>query len=605
MRSRPFNMSCPSRSSRKAHYHPGLHSLWLVSLWFASVTTAWGQVPWRELIDHELLEDTFGASSLPNGNGIRISQVEAANSATGAYFPVPDDFPLSLGEFGDQFTDEFDPVGEFAVFTDGSGGQSLGLSSHSEGTVGANFYGNTFSLASAANDITIYSTDDYFEKVLNTYQNQQINDGLPVPQDFIVQNHSYIAQPESLQCPECTTDADAQRLLRRIDYTIEQYGITVAVGLNNNGAQADDPNPTVPHPSLFGPSYNAIVIGRTDAKHSRGITPSFYGPNRYKPDIVVPRVTTSSGTATVSSAATMLHEVVAGTNGANSETMKAILLAGATKDEFASFVEPTTSVPNPWARSATQPLDDVFGAGELNLYNSFLIANNGQFEGSPTTPTLVAPHGWDYQSVSPGPSNVLEYDFVVPAGTTLDALSVILSWNVDVDTSFNANSVTLANLDLELVDVTGTPIEQSMSTIDNVEHIYVGSGQSVQQLAAGTYTLKVSNLSGTSHDFGLAWRTELSSLLASPTADFDQDGDVDGSDLLQLQRGWGTQNGATLAMGDAFGDGDVGPNDRMLFNAQYGSVAALSTFAVAVPEPTTCLLAGMGLLAAYWMRRLW
>ena len=58
-------------------------------------------------------------------------------------------------------------------------------------------------------------------------------------------------------------------------------------------------------------------------------------------------------------------------------------MAGATKQEFANWTDPATTepTPNPWNRTPTQPLDDMFGAGELNVYNSYLIQLGGQHAG--------------------------------------------------------------------------------------------------------------------------------------------------------------------------------------------------------------------------------
>ena len=69
-----------------------------------------------------------------------------------------------------------------------------------------------------------------------------------------------------------------------------------------------------------------------------------------------------------------------------------------------------------------------------------------------------------------------------------------------------------------------------------------------------------------------------------PTADFDADGDVDGSDFLTWQRGFGTPN-ATPQAGDADYDNDVDSADLTIWENQFGgpapianASAALSTF---------------------------
>ncbi len=58
----------------------------------------------------------------------------------------------------------------------------------------------------------------------------------------------------------------------------------------------------------------------------------------------------------------------------------------------------------------------------------------------------------------------------------------------------------------------------------------------------------------------------------APSADFDSDGDIDGSDFLAWQRGFGTSTGATRADGDADNDGDVDASDLVVWQATYGQL---------------------------------
>jgi hypothetical protein len=529
-------------------------------------------------IDYTRLVSFLGDAT-PNGAGVPISQVEAASA--GAYFPATTDI---------LFIATLDPFGQAVSFTPDSDG--IGTTGHATTTVGGNFYGNPDadgqpnSLASGANEVTVYEATNWMEFVLNKH------DGIdPLPQDFRVQNSSWIS----------TTISNAYNsdILRRYDFVIDTNNITAVVGLNNG---------TGTLPQLLGHSYNAIAVGITKGNHSAGLTQSFYGPGRTKPDLVAPKGTTSAATAVVSSAATMLHEVVAGSDGVNSEVMKALLLAGATKGEFPD-----------WSRTMAQPLDSKWGAGELNVYNSYLMVHSedeggpvgGQTEGSITEPdSVVRSHGWDFQTIAPGEERY--YDFEIPDGSTAAELSIILAWNVEVTDSnagdtFSGVLQPLANLDLTLCNSTvacdiNTNIDMSKSTVDNVEHIYIGPGQGVDQLGPGTYTLKVSsdvsNLKD--RDFGLAWRTN--TLFDVVSADFDEDGDVDGSDFLAWQRGYGTLLGATHADGDADGDRDVDRDDLTHLQASFGPPPALPAIA-AVPEPGALGLALLVTLALWGSRR--
>ena len=133
-------------------------------------------------------------------------------------------------------------------------------------TVGGNFYGNTASLAGAANEVTVYEANDWLNHVLNLSTSRD-----PVAQPFRVQNFSWIGSLSS--------DNQNRKALRRFDYVIDTDDVTAVVGLNNN---------TDPLPDLLGQSYNAIAVGRTDGTHSTGPTHDFYGPGRMKPDLVAP-----------------------------------------------------------------------------------------------------------------------------------------------------------------------------------------------------------------------------------------------------------------------------------------------------------------------------
>lgn len=72
------------------------------------------------------------------------------------------------------------------------------------------------------------------------------------------------------------------------------------------------------------------------------------------------------------------------------------------------------------------------------------------------------------------------------------------------------------------------------------------------------------------------------------SADFDDDGDVDGADWLAWQRGYGILSGATHSQGDANISGSVNVSDLAVWQEQYGQI--LLTGVLAVPEPCCTLL---------------
>ena len=496
--------------------------------------------------------------------------MEAQVAGTTRYFP---DVTLS------DFDANFDPLSVAVSFIDGSGGQSNGNSNHASDQARF-FFGNTTSVAPLANEVTVYEANDWLTDILNLSGNSTP----PDVQDFRVQNFSWIgtfATPND-GTPDPTTSEinNDRKALAKLDFAIERDNITAVVGVHNVVS---------PLPNLLSHSYNSIAVGRSSGQHSTGYTRfDRYGIGRSKPDIVAPQPSTSAATSSVSSVATFLHsaETVLGTDAVNSETMKAILLAGARKDTLGSWSQIDSE--GEW-----HPLDDTFGAGEVNIYNSFAIVEAGQNSGTLGTPTTVSAHGWDYQTVQPGAGNEILYDFVVPTGMTATELSIVATWNAEINAPFQTGDPVLADLDLELVDALGTTVDTdlgdshvdglSASEVDNVEHIYL------TDLSPGTYTLKVSSDS-LSTDYGLAWRTATAFDILS--ADFDEDGDIDGIDFLTWQSGFGQIVGATRADGDTNGDGDVDQDDLTFLQTELLSAnPALAVSLFGIPEPTGIALA--------------
>jgi hypothetical protein len=59
-----------------------------------------------------------------------------------------------------------------------------------------------------------------------------------------------------------------------------------------------------------------------------------------------------------------------------------------------------------------------------------------------------------------------------------------------------------------------------------------------------------------------------------PSADFDSDSDVDGSDFLAWQRGYGTTVGATKPDGNSDDDEDVDASDLAAWQVSFGNLSA-------------------------------
>ena len=122
--------------------------------------------------------------------------------------------------------------------------------------------------------------------------------------------------------------------------------------------------------------YNGISVGVSDGTHRYGTT-TYDGAGRTKPEIVAPGGIPGSNPATqytsfatpiVTAAAALLIDA-AGSNAAAKDqlSLKAILLAGADKSISAN-----------WDQTPTRPIDDVYGAGELDIYQSYFIQQGGQ-----------------------------------------------------------------------------------------------------------------------------------------------------------------------------------------------------------------------------------
>jgi hypothetical protein len=331
--------------------------------------------------------------------------------------------------------------------------------SHATG-VASMFYGNGTMASGVTRVDSWYSIDWLTTGFLGTGSTLPPTSNIPK-----VSNHSYIGSAGTAY----------DLYLLRVDYLVDKGGQIVVAAAGGSA------NP------LIGMGYNSISVGSY-----LGGTGGFTADGRVKPDIVAPSGYLSTATPIVASAATLLVQA-AGSDAlaAKPQTIKAVLLAGATK----------TGLSGTWSHTDTQPLDSQFGAGMVNINNSHLILTAGRQAASNTTP--VATTGWDYNTVT-NSKNAQTYLFDVPAGGNR-TISAALTWDRVVSTSLVG---TVSNLDLKLYAVdannnlTGSPVAQSISTVDNVEYIWLPNG-----LSAGRYAWHVELISGGTTDYALGWQS--------------------------------------------------------------------------------------------------
>jgi hypothetical protein len=392
--------------------------------------------------------------AMPTGQGISVTQVEAPQSDTGYFQP-------DTSQFADKTFNFESPA------LDGSSGHAT--------TVGSYLYGSSGVAPGAGTggaSINLWEANDWINNILNGMTKESSD----------VANFSWIGTTGNTYTDTLIT--------RKLDSSINKYDYVAVVGVNN-GSSATLPN-------LLCQSYNAISVGLTSGNHSSGYT-TLDGVGRTKPDIVAPAQYTSYAAPMVAGAASLLLQTAnsnsAYANAAHSQAIKAILMAGATKTEFPA-----------WTHTQTQPLDSVYGAGELNIDRSYKILTAGRQNSSASQ--LVAATGWDYSQTAQS-NSAKWYYFEVPENMTADEFSAVLTWNCSVNSS--GTTTTLANLDLQIWTAADfaaeTLLDQSVSTVDNVELLYL------QDLAAGEYAMCLT--SDTSNiNYALAWFS--SNIAAAP-----------------------------------------------------------------------------------------
>lgn len=444
-----------------------------------------------QALNSSILSSDFSFDIELKSAPFKVSLVEAAD-AEGRF--LPEDSPNLEPEdrYNFQGTSSF----EQQMFTVKTFSESVSYerSSHSE-SVGKRFFSDE-SITSWIPLVDIYAANQWSSQDFLLFGTSSP----PLTEESMIQNHSWISYGYNDTSSAAEIDSIVlthNEIIRRFDYAINRDQFIACVGLNNSNSTKV--------PSILASSYNAIVVGNTNGSHSRGGTPSVLGigsgtvnhdgTGRLKPDIVANDNSTSNCTPQVSSAISLLYGISSNLGMPNAcfpETMKAIIMAGAEKNQLKD-----------WTRSSTKPIDQVYGAGKINVNNSYKILTKGD----QSSLEKFQYYGWDFKSLEAED----EVFYNIAFDHDISEAIFSLNWNRSIisapwinGSEYNAST---ANMSLSIFRDDGEKLilyDSSDSSIDNLEHLYL------RGIPKGRYQLKVST--DISTEFGLAWRAEKGNL---------------------------------------------------------------------------------------------
>ena len=422
------------------------------------------------------------------GAGVILGQAEASVGGATDAFEVN---PANLGATASGQSRSF-------VYTNSSNVassvySSAAYSGHAE-AVAQNYYGSS-GVADGAT--TIYNYDS------NAWAGTYVFSDKAPPTGLAIVNQSFIYS----QLTAGTTDS----VDTYYDNYTDQYNTIFVSAVGNGGSSTTY---TTPSSQINAPAtaYNSIAVAAYGG--SSGVGTTFDG--RSKPDISAPAGETSFAAPLVAGSAALL--VQAGRMGigggsvsaeTDERTVKALLLNGAVK-------------PVGWTHTATQPLDTRWGAGVVNVYNSYTELAAGQVHATtsntaalgstgPAETSMAAQshlQGWDFASITSSASANAINHYVFNLGSASN-LTATLVWNRQI------NQANINNLDLYLYNSLGQAVAISDSSVDNVQQLYT------LNLAPGKYDLEVVKLGGSSEvssqeQYALAYSFISSSTASTP-----------------------------------------------------------------------------------------
>ena len=410
--------------------------------------------------------DTIGVTVLRqvdptlNGSGVKVAQPEATSA------PTNSDYEVNPGNvYVGQPTNLFTYISTNGAIATGFP-NSAGVESGHADEVAKNFYGIPFGAATNVSHVDNYDADYFFNH-------------------YIVLNFSLVNTARVVNQSFVFTAGDEPTVDPAYDNYAANRGTIFASAVGAGGA-------VVPP----GTAYNCIAVGVDNIGTGSSTGPTADG--RCKPDITAPDLADAPSSAlsyaipyVAGAAAVLVQAANRGDGGSNTNaasdlrTIKALLLNGAVK-------------PNGWTNGTATPLDARYGAGMVNVFNSWEQLKGGQHAFiESTTVSSGSAHppgantnnepvltGWDYNSISTLSSQdmVNHYYFNLPGNNTF-TLDATLVWNKQ----YQATNIN--NLNLFLYNAANSNLVTcSTSMVDNVEHIFLPT------LAPGRYDLQVLKL---------------------------------------------------------------------------------------------------------------
>ena len=448
-------------------------------------------------VQYSALRVELGAS-LPVAAGVPVMIVEASKS----------DNPFIVVYAPDATKAEF----RGKKITVGEGGPEVyaPFSGHAT-SVGRRFFGLQTSVSPGIDRIASYVTDDWFGPAfLRIGEIRQ-----PKSLSSRVAGHAWVGSVGADGINSVNSEA-----LRRVDWLVETDELFHVVGFNGSNKTP-----------LLADAFNVLSVAHVGSDRHRNTLALDYNyvAGRARPHLVVPEKTPSASTGRAASVAALLvgigHADPALSHGATtnrhgdsiynaerSEVIKAVLLAGADR-----ITGNTTGVDIVGYRVAggdrmANGMDRRYGAGQLNVYNSYRILIAGEQDSAEdgATDGKIGAAGFDHDESfgGMGDSNQ-QATYRLSTGSTGGHLALSLVWNMDIHggefLSFD-QAATFYDLDLVLYDVTGDDpvvVVESHSVRDNSENIYV------ELAPQRDFIIRIKAGAGQrpyDWDYGLAWR---------------------------------------------------------------------------------------------------